>query len=163
MWDMLAASEAIRPELKEAEMKAPQTLFLLAADRDFRLLLGRKSDLAELAHRKADDFADVHNPFGSEPGRSHSAQVSFGNQERGVAEAEDRRRLARHAIAALEAEWARGRAQRVVLVAGPKMLGDLRDALPKALAEHVVAELHKDLVKVPVHELAAHFDEVPGV
>lgn len=144
-------------------MKAPLTLFLLAADRDFRLLHGTVSELTELVHRKADDFADVHNPFGSEAGRSHSGRVSFANQDRGGPETEERRRLARHAIAALEAEWARGRAERIVLAAGPKMLGELRDALPKALAAHVVAELHKDLVKVPAHDLPPHFDGVPGV
>ena len=144
-------------------MKAPQTLFLLAADRDFRLLHGTTLEVTEIAHRKADDFADVHDPFGSEAGRNHSGHVSFANQDRGGPEAEERRRLARHAIAALEAEWARGRAGRIVLVAGPKMLGELRDALPKGLAAHVVAELHKDLVKVAAHDLPAHLKDVPGV
>ncbi len=53
-----------------------------------------------------------------------------------------------------------GRFDRLILVAPPTMLGDLRDALTPPLLEKVTAELVKDLVKVPLHELAKHFDEL---
>lgn len=144
-------------------MKAKQTLYLLAADRDFRLLLGAKSGLSEIAHRKADDFPDVENPFGAEAGRGHSGSVSYSTTDRGGPEVEERRRFARHAIAALEAEWAGVKADGIVIAAGPKMLGELRDALPKALAAHVVADLDKDLVKIALHDLPSHFEGLPGV
>lgn len=151
-------------------MKPPQTLYLLAADRDYRLLRGAGADLTEIVHRNADDFRDVEMGFPSERGRGQSgggagggAGVSFGVSDPGGREAEDRRRLARHALTALEEEWAKGRADRIILAAGPKMLGELRDLLPKALAGHVTADLAKDLIKIPLHDLAGHFKGVSGV
>ncbi|MFN6924933.1 MAG: host attachment protein [Tabrizicola sp.] len=144
-------------------MKARQTLYLLAADQDFRLLRGSRGAFTELAHRRADEFPDVENPFGSEPYRSHATGVSFGTKERGANEEEERRRFARHAVSALEAEWANGNDDGIVLVAGPKMLGVLRDLMPKSLVGKVVAELPKDLVKMPVHDLPGHLADLPGV
>jgi protein required for attachment to host cells len=147
--------------MTEAKMKVPQTLFLLAADRDFRLLRGTAGSLDELEHRTADDFEDVYDRGTGSPGRNRAATVTFGTTE--LDDREERRRFARHAVAALEAHWSAGKAQRIALVAGPKMLGELRGALPKALAAHVSAELGKDLVKVAVHDLPSHFADVPGV
>jgi protein required for attachment to host cells len=57
----------------------------------------------------------------------------------------------------LAAEWAKGGYDRIVLVAGPKMLGEIRQDLPRALHAHIAAELHKDLVKIPLHDLPGHF------
>jgi protein required for attachment to host cells len=152
-------------------MKLPQTLYLLAADRDYRLLRGAGVDLTEIVHRNADDFRDVEMGFPSERGRGQAGGgaggatggVSFGTSDPGGREAEDRRRLARHALSALEAEWAKGRADRIILAAGPKMLGELRDLLPKGLAGHVTADLAKDLIKIPLHDLPSHFKDVSGV
>lgn len=45
--------------------------------------------------------------------------------------------------------------ERLVLVAPPKLLGDLREALPADLAKHLVASIDKELTQVPEHELAA--------
>ena len=52
------------------------------------------------------------------------------------------------------------RYDRLVLVAGPKMLGHLRDALDKQTAAAVSASLDKDLGEIPEHELAAHLTGV---
>jgi protein required for attachment to host cells len=41
----------------------------------------------------------------------------------------------------------------LVVVAAPQMLGDLRQAFPESLREVVVAEVDKDLTKLPAHEL----------
>lgn len=144
-------------------MKAIQTLFLLAADQEFRLLRGQGDALHDLCHRHAADFPDVHDRFASEPSRGHTARVSYGTADRGAQEAEERRRLARHAVAALAEEWARAKDDRIVLVAGPKMLGTLRDLMPKALAGQVAADLAKDLVKVPARDLPDHLRSVPQV
>ena len=66
-----------------------------------------------------------------------------------------------HAIVdALAAEWATAKHDRIVIAAGPKLLGDLRAHLPKTLHAHVVAELHKDLAKTPLHDLPPHFAKV---
>jgi protein required for attachment to host cells len=152
-------------------MKPQQTLYLLAADRDYRLLRGSGADLKEIEHRNADDFRDVEMGFPSQKARGQSGGgagsptggVSFGVNDPGGREAEDRRRLARYALTALEEEWAKGRAERIILAAGPKMLGELRDLLPKPLAGHVAADLAKDLINIPLHDLPPHFREVTGV
>jgi protein required for attachment to host cells len=44
----------------------------------------------------------------------------------------------------------------VMLVAPPGVIGELRASLSAALAKLVVKELHKDLTKVPDHELTSH-------
>ena len=61
---------------------------------------------------------------------------------------------------ALAAEWASAKHDRIVIAAGPKLLGEVRAHLPKALQAHVAAELHKDLAKIPLHDLPPHFARV---
>jgi protein required for attachment to host cells len=144
-------------------MKARQYLYLIASDQEFRLLRGQATDLGELAHRRAGDFPDVKDRFPSEPSRGHSGTVSYGVNDRGTHEAEERRRLARHVVAALEAEWAKAHYDGILLAAGPKMLGTLRDAMPKALAGQVVAKLAKTLTDIPAHALPDHFAAISKV
>lgn len=48
----------------------------------------------------------------------------------------------------------------LIIVAPPKTLGDLRDALDKSVARHVTIEVAQDLTKIPVHELSAHLSDV---
>lgn len=48
---------------------------------------------------------------------------------------------------------------RLVLVAPPKALGELREAIGKAARESVVKEIAKDLTPVPPHELPAHLED----
>lgn len=71
-------------------------------------------------------------------------------------EALGRAAMARHAVAAVERVWPVAKADALVIAAGPKMLGALRDALPKALAAKVTTELRKDLMNLPESELARH-------
>jgi protein required for attachment to host cells len=50
--------------------------------------------------------------------------------------------------------------ERLVLVAPPQMLGDLRSALPQHVKAMVVAEVAKDLTQVPMQEIAGHLEEL---
>lgn len=144
-------------------MKTHQSLYLLAADQDFRLLRGLGQSLVEISHHRAADFPDVKDHFSFQQSRGHTSGVSFGVNDHGAHEVEERRRFARHAIAALKAEWAHAKDDRIILAAGPKMLGVLRDLMPKALAGKVAADLAKDLVKIPLHDLPSHFADLPTV
>lgn len=47
----------------------------------------------------------------------------------------------------------------LVLVAAPKALGDLRDLLPKTVQGKIVAEIDKDLTKIPTRDLGKHLDK----
>jgi protein required for attachment to host cells len=60
--------------------------------------------------------------------------------------------LAKHLDAALLA----GKAKSLIMVASPRALGMLRPAYSHALKAAVRAEIHKDLVKMPVHEIEKH-------
>jgi hypothetical protein len=148
----------------ETIMKTLQTLYLLASEHDFRLVHTQGTALAALGGKSAEDFPDVAYRFPSEKVHGHApGGASFDVNGPAKRVEQERNRLAHHAMAALAAEWAKGGYDRIVLVAGPKMLGDLRHYLPKPLAGHIAAELHKDLVKVSVHDLPSHLEEVSGV
>lgn len=89
----------------------------------------------------------VHDRFG--PGR-HS--LDTGQQIK----AEERLRFAREIAALLAEAQRRKRFDRLVVMAGPTFLGNLRDSFSKSLAEAVVAEVHKDLVAQDVEAIQAH-------
>jgi protein required for attachment to host cells len=137
-------------------MKAADTLYCIADDRSFRLLRGNAGRMEPIHAAGADDFADVSHAL-TEPGRNRSGGISFGH-ETGSADEIERPRLAKHIVAALEAEWQKGGAGRIVLVAGPKMLGELRKTMPKTLAAEITQEIAKDLSDIPDQALAAHLE-----
>jgi protein required for attachment to host cells len=56
----------------------------------------------------------------------------------------------------LAAELKEGKFDELVLVAPPGVIAELKHSLSKPTAKVVVNELHKDLTKVPDHELTMH-------
>lgn len=144
-------------------MKPVVTLYCIADEAGFRLLRGTGSKVEELLTATADAFDDVGYEFArSGRSRSGAGATSFGHDTKSAAEIE-RPRLAKHVVRALAAEWAKGGADRIVVAAGPKMLGALRDAMPGALAGQIAAELSKDLSDIPAHALWSHFEGVTRV
>ena len=144
-------------------MKPVQMLYLLASDHGFRLVENHEHGLREVKAAKAGDFSDVTFHFTSQRSTSHGGGAGFAVDGPADKTEEERSRLAEHAVAALRAEWARGVHDRIVLVAGPKMLGALRHALPAPLEGKVAGSLHKDLMKVPLHDLPGHFSDISAV
>ncbi len=144
-------------------MKPVVTLYCIADEAGFRLLHGKGAEIEELLRASAEAFDDVAHEF-QKGGRNRAGEghTSFGHDTKSAAEIE-RPRLAKHVVRALEAEWSKGGSDRIVLAAGPKMLGALRDALPRALAAHIAAELSRDLSDIPAHDLYSHFDGVTKV
>lgn len=143
-------------------MKKLRSLYLIASEEGFRLLQTHEPDLKEISLKHADNFPDVAYSYPSEQSHNHGGPGAPGFDTGATANKveQERIRFARHIVAALGAEWASGTHDRIIIAAGPKMLGQLRDSMPKALHAHVAAELHKDLMKIPVHDLASHFTEV---
>ena len=144
-------------------MKLPQTLILLAAEQDYRLLSnkGGGTDFVEIAHREANDFSDVNYDFSNSGGGRQTAPsgTQFSTDGRDTQHEQERSRFAAHVVAGLTEEWASGSYDRIMISAGPKMLGVLRKAMPKQLADNIARELNKDLIKVAVHDLPEHFAE----
>jgi protein required for attachment to host cells len=58
--------------------------------------------------------------------------------------------------ARLDEALAKAQTTSLILVAPPKALGVLRLAISPAVREAVSAEISKDYVKMPVHEIEAH-------
>jgi protein required for attachment to host cells len=56
----------------------------------------------------------------------------------------------------LAAELKEGKFDELVLVAPPGVIAELKHSLSKPMSRVVVKELHKDLTKVPDHELTMH-------
>ena len=56
----------------------------------------------------------------------------------------------------LDDEHGRGQFDKLVLVAPPGVLTELRNALSKPMAKLVASDLQKDLTKVPDHDLTGH-------
>ncbi|MCS7267500.1 MAG: host attachment protein [Geminicoccaceae bacterium] len=68
-------------------------------------------------------------------------------------------RFARELAEKLEEANNAGRFARLMLVAPPKMMGELRELLSEKVKEKVVREVEKDLTWVSVHELPEHLRE----
>jgi protein required for attachment to host cells len=71
-----------------------------------------------------------------------------------------KRDFAEHLATLLAEALAAKSYDRLVIVAPPKALGDLRAALPEPVKHAVYAELDKDLVKTPTAELPEHLGAV---
>jgi len=71
-----------------------------------------------------------------------------------------KRDFARHLGKVLEQGLAERAYDRLVLVAPPAALGDLRAALSEPVKHAIYAELDKDLVKTPTDNLAEHLGAV---
>jgi protein required for attachment to host cells len=58
----------------------------------------------------------------------------------------------------LDDEHRRGQFDKLMLIAPPGILTELKKALSQPVAQQVVNDLQKDLTKVPDHDLAEHLD-----
>ncbi len=74
-----------------------------------------------------------------------------------------KRTSAQHLAEMLDTRLAEKAYDRLVIVAPPKALGDLRAALSAQVKPHVYAELDKDLVKTPTAELPEHLGAVMAI
>ena len=81
-------------------------------------------------------------------GRSAVSQTDWHDQSEHVFLTQ----LAKH----LDASISTGKVKSLIVVASPRALGMLRSAYSHALKGAVRAEIHKDLVKMPVSEIEKH-------
>ena len=70
-----------------------------------------------------------------------------------------RESFARHVMDATEGHWERGDYDRFGIAAAPGMLGALRDLLGGVLAETLVFDFAKNLIKIPQDELPKYFED----
>ncbi|MDA5194842.1 host attachment protein [Govanella unica] len=151
-------------------MQKPVTWVLIADGQRARVL---KTNGSAVNGRKRDFTSAMDHEFIGNPLPSHElgtdrlgrARDGFGQSRHSMENPTDphryeKRRFAREIIAALEGERQKGAFGRLVIVAPPQALGDIRAELPNGLKSLVAAEINKDLTHVPPHELPAHLDGV---
>jgi protein required for attachment to host cells len=108
------------------------------------------------------DHAATHAIMSDRTGRTHA---SVGPGRSAIeAKSDPHRELKKTFAQQLTEVLARGLEQksydRLIIVAPPTTLGDMRAALPAAVRAKVSGEVAKDLTKIPSSELAAHLQEV---
>jgi protein required for attachment to host cells len=122
------------------------------SQRSFELV--REDDRPQLRDREfmrgSDRFGRVHESVGQ---KRHGMQPSTPNDEL------LRDEFARELTEQLQVGANEDRFGQLILVAPPTMLGALRSHIGDALRGLVVAELAKDLTKIPTHELPEHLDD----
>jgi len=91
------------------------------------------------------------------PGRAFSpAGRSHGTVEQTDWHNQAEQAFLTHLAQKLDAAVAAGKTKSIILVASPRALGMIRSAYSNALRAAVRAEVHKDLVKLPIHEIEKH-------
>lgn len=97
------------------------------------------------------------------PGRSFD---SAGAGRHAMEPSSDAQALAKSAFAKqlcdhLASDFSKGKFERLVIVAAPAMLGNIRAALPKNVTAY--GELAKDLTHIPPADIASHLSDILAV
>lgn len=144
------------------------TWILIADGARARLLVneGPGKGIRPLEARENPHMHDRTRDLGTErPGR---VVESVGGARHGMEPRVDWHTWEKHLFAksladSLNAAAAAGKFDRLVLVAPPQSLGELRAALNKKAKEKVHAEINKDLTHLPDRDLAAPLGEVMAI
>jgi protein required for attachment to host cells len=104
------------------------------------------------------DLAPSHELGTDRPGRSFDSVGSGRHAMESPSDLhrEQKRQFARRVAEAVGGRQARKSFDRLVLVAPPVTMGDLRAALPDKVKAAVAAEVVADLTRTPMSELPAH-------
>lgn len=97
------------------------------------------------------------------PGRSFSTGSAHGRSAMEYSSdpvAVRERRFVENVAAELERRHQQRAFDRLIIAAAPTALGDLRPALSKGLKDTIMAELPKDLTKLPTPQLEQHFSDL---
>ena len=145
-------------------MKATRTWVLIADGNHARILesIGTGRGLQEIAGREIRRETPPSHLLGRDkPGRVHE---SVGDTRHAVEPRYDRHRNMEKQFAEQLAGQLQGCVEKkefdkLVIVAPPAMLGDLRKYLTNEVAVKIVAEIDKDLAKVPNDEISSHLSD----
>jgi protein required for attachment to host cells len=149
-------------------MKPTITWILIADGARARIFVNNGPGKGVAALEGAEFSAD-HRPdreiMSDKPGRTFE---SAGTMRHAIEPRQDphrelKRSFAERLAGMLDQKLATKEFDRVVLVAPPVTLGDLRSALSAPVRAAVYAELDKDLTKTPAAELPKHLGEVMAV
>lgn len=140
------------------KIKIPHDGYVFVGDGRKALFLRNDGD-EKFPNLKTEQVFVDDNPSTSEQGtdRPGRAFASIGARRSGVSQTDwhdlEEHRFARDVAAVLEKVIRDENVPALVIVAPPRTLADLRQAFHDDVKKRIVAELHKDLTKHPVHEI----------
>ncbi len=143
----------------------PEFEWALVADAQHCRILERQVPLGRW-HELPEEAIEIHNRPSRErgterPGRTHE---SAGSARHAIEPKTDPHREAKHDFARHLAERLEAQANRYVrllLVAPPSFLGDLRELLGDEARKRLAGSLDKDLTRHALADIAGHLDAMP--
>ncbi len=145
-------------------MKAKRTWVLVADGGKARILenLGPGKGVHQVSGLEEDLLLPPNRELQSDrPGRGfESAGPTRHAYETSDPHRELKRTFAVHLMERLAGLHAKGMFDRLVLVAPPAMLGNLRAEMSSALSSSLAGELARDLTHVPTSDIQAHLDAI---
>lgn len=142
-------------------MKPARTWIVIADGARARIVerLGKREEV----HAISGSEVHVDHPKSSEIGddRPGRVQESFGPARHAIEPRHDPHQelenlFAKQLVEILETASGDDQFDSLVIVAPPTMLGNIRKAMSQRVRKLVVAEFHKDLTKIPNHEVLKH-------
>jgi protein required for attachment to host cells len=144
-------------------MKSIRTYILIADGARAHLLLseGRGKALTEVPGSDIRiDLKPDHELSAERPGRVHeSANVSRHAIERDDLHRREKERFAQSLAEGLDKRLANREYDRLVIAAAPETLGVIRSALSDKVRAVIIAEVAKDLTKIPNPQIRPHLGE----
>lgn len=146
-------------------MRKPIIWVLLVDGQRARLLQtnGRGTPLIQATDHEFIGNAEPSRDIASDrPGRGHdrAGQGRHAMDPSTDPHRYEKKRFVRLVVDELEERRKKNEFERLVIVAPPQALGDIRAEMSDGLKDMVKAELNKDLTKIPVHDLPEHLAEV---
>ncbi|POR47122.1 host attachment protein [Bosea psychrotolerans] len=145
-------------EIKIMNLRIPHDGWVIVCDARKAIFLRNEGDAA-FPNLKVEQVNEAPaNPSNVEQGADRPGRVQNAIAPTSAIDAPDWHELAeahfaRDTIEAIEALHRTRRPPGFVLVAPPRMLAALRENLDGELRSSIIAEIHKDLTKHPVHEI----------
>lgn len=143
-------------------LKIPRNALVFVGDGRRALFLRNQGD-EKFPDLRIEKVFEDENPSSHEQGTDRPGRVAgfAGTGRRSAVEPTDwhqieEHRFARMVATAMEQMVRASRTKALIVVAPPKTLADLRDAFHADVKACVVAEIHKDLTKIPVWEIEKH-------
>lgn len=145
-------------------MKPVKTLILLASESHMRLCAnsGVGKGVEQIEAQAIEDFDDIARPYADAPGRNQAAPGMAGHDfERPTSERRQKRDdFAAHVLGRTQKAFDAGGYDRLLIAAPPAMLGALRDEMSESLKSVLLADLDKDLTKLPLADLSDHLGDI---
>ncbi|MBK5959063.1 host cell attachment protein [Rhodoplanes elegans] len=144
------------------KLNIPHDAFVFVADGRKALVLRNEGDEKFPNLRTEQVFVDADNPAAREQGTDSPGRAfaSVGARRSSVEQTDwhvmEEQRFAKESAAALHRLVRDRKVKALVIAAPPKTLAELRRALHNEVKAVVVAEIDKDLTKLPVYEIEKH-------